>query len=50
MSISEYLLREMERSLSRPTPEELLTRLQSRGRVLLTEPVAEAVVAEREGR
>jgi plasmid stability protein len=50
MSISEYLLREMERSLSRPTPEELLTRLQSRDRVILTEPVAEAVAAEREGR
>ncbi len=50
MSISEYLLREMERSLSRPTPEELLRRLQSRGRVVLTESVAEAVAAEREGR
>lgn len=50
MSISEYLLREMEHSLSRPTPEELLARLQSRGRVVLTEPVAEAIAAEREGR
>lgn len=50
MSISEYLLREMERSLARPTPAELLQRLRSRGRVTLTESVAEAVAAEREGR
>ncbi len=50
MSISEYLLREMERSLARPTPEELLQRLESRGPVALTESVAEAVAAEREGR
>lgn len=50
MSISEYLLREMERSLSRPTPEEFLERLRSRSRVDLTESVAEAVAAEREGR
>lgn len=50
MSISEYLLREMERSLARPTPEELLERLRSHGRVQLTESVADAVAAEREGR
>lgn len=50
MSISEYLLREMERSLARPTPEELLERLRSHGRVHLTESVADAVAAEREGR
>jgi plasmid stability protein len=49
-SISEYLLRELERSLARPTPEELLARLRSHGRVDLTEPVAEVVAAEREGR
>lgn len=50
MSISEYLLKEIERSLSRPTPEELLARLRSHGRVNLTESAAEAVAAEREGR
>jgi antitoxin FitA len=50
MSISEYLLREIERSLERPTREELLQRLQSRERVELRESVAEAVAAEREGR
>ncbi len=50
MSISEYLLREIERSLERPTREELLKRLQSRDPVELRESVAEAVAAEREGR
>ncbi len=29
MSISEFLLREIERSLARPTPEELLQRLRA---------------------
>ena len=50
MSISEYLLREIERSLERPTREELLARLRSRERVEPREPIATAVSAEREGR
>lgn len=50
MSISEYLLREIGRSLERPTPEELLQRLRSRQRVEPREPIAAAVAAEREGR
>jgi plasmid stability protein len=50
MSISEYLLREIQRSLERPTREELLQRLQSREPVELRESVAEALAAEREGR
>lgn len=50
MSISEFLLREIERSLARPTPEELIQRLRSHGRVDLVETVAEAVAAERQGR
>ena len=50
MSISEYLLREIERSLQRPTREELLQRLQSLEPVEPREPVAQAVAAEREGR
>jgi antitoxin FitA len=50
MSISEFLLREIERSLARPTPAELLERLRSQGRVDLTSSVVEAVRAEREGR
>lgn len=49
-SISEYLLREIERSLERPTRDELLARLQSRQRIEPSEPVAVAVAAEREGR
>jgi hypothetical protein len=48
--ISECRLREIEQSLARPTPEELLKRLQSQDRVDLTSSVAEAVRAEREGR
>ena len=50
MSISEYLLREIERTLERPTREELLARLRSREQVEPREPVAAAVAAEREGR
>ena len=50
MSISEYLLRELERSLERPTREELLARLRSRQPVEPREPIAAAVLAEREGR
>ena len=50
MSISEFLLREIERSLERPTREELLSRLRSRERVEPREPIAAAVAAEREGR
>jgi len=50
MSISEFLLREIERSLKRPTREELLARLRSRERVEPREPIAAAVAAEREGR
>ncbi|HYG62282.1 MAG TPA: hypothetical protein VEL74_06855 [Thermoanaerobaculia bacterium] len=50
MSLSEYLLRELERSLDRPTPTELLARLRSRTSVEPREPIAKAVAAEREGR
>lgn len=50
MSISKYLLRLFERSLATPTPEELLERLRSHGRVDLAESVAEVVVSEREDR
>ena len=50
MSISEYLLREIGRSLERPTREELLSRLRRRQRVEPREPIAAAVAAEREGR
>jgi plasmid stability protein len=50
MSISEYLLQDIERSLERPTRDELLERLRRRSRVEPAEPVAAAVAAEREGR
>jgi plasmid stability protein len=50
MSISEFLLREIERSLERPTREELLARLRSRKSVEPKEPIAAAVAAERQGR
>jgi len=50
MSLSDYLLREIERSLERPTREELLTRLRSRTRVEPSEPIASIVAAERRSR
>jgi plasmid stability protein len=50
MSISGYLLREIERSLERPTPEELLQRLRGRDPVELREPASLALAAERENR
>jgi antitoxin FitA len=49
-SLSEYLLREIERSIERPTREELLARLRSVPAFEPREPIAEAVAAEREGR
>jgi len=50
MSLSDYLLREIERSLERPTREELLARLRSRARVSPSEPIASIVAAERRRR
>ena len=47
MSISEFLLREIERSLERPTREELLRRLRSREPLEPKEKIASAVAAER---
>jgi plasmid stability protein len=47
MSISEYLLREIERSLERPTREELLDRLRSRQSIEPKQKIASAVAAER---
>lgn len=50
MSLSDYLLREIERTLERPTREELLERLRSRQRAEPREPIPAAVAAERRGR
>ena len=50
MSLSEYLLREIERLIQRPSREELLARLRGLPTFEPREPIAEAVAAEREGR
>jgi antitoxin FitA len=49
MSLSEYLLREVQRVAWRPTAEEVLERLAARRRPALDETPAEAVRAERDG-
>jgi plasmid stability protein len=50
MSLSEYLLRELERSAERPTLEEVLERIREAGSVALPEDSAAAVRAERDAR
>ena len=50
MSLSEYLLREVRRSVERPTLEEIKQRLSGRAPVRPRTPPAAAVRAEREGR
>ncbi len=50
MSLSEYLLREVRRSVERPTVEELKQRLSERAPVRLRMPPAAAVRAERQSR
>ena len=50
MSLSEYLLREVRRSVERPTLEEIKQRLSGRAPVRLRTPPAASVRAEREGR
>jgi len=47
MSISEYLLMELRRSLERPTREELLRRLSKRAPARLRPAPADALRAER---
>jgi plasmid stability protein len=49
-SMSDYALAELRRSLERPTRRELLERVRSRERAVLSESAAESVRAEREGR
>ena len=48
LSLSDYLLAELKRSLDRPTREELLERISGRPRVRLTEEPAELVRRERQ--
>lgn len=50
MSLSDYLLREVKRSVEAPTIEELLERMAARERPQLTESPVQAVRAERSAR
>jgi antitoxin FitA len=50
MTLSDYLLREVRRVAERPTPEEVLARIEARHRPDLEETTAEAVRAERDAR
>lgn len=50
MSLSDYILAELKRSLERPTRQELLERLAQRPRAKVSTSPAEAVRAERDGR
>ena len=50
LSLSDYLLREVERSAKRPTFDEVLARIKRDGSVNPGESSAEAVRAERDAR
>jgi len=50
MSLSDYLLRQLERSLERPTREEILCRVQGLPPIDSSRPVAEIVRDERDER
>lgn len=50
MTLSDYLLREVERAASRPTIEELTRRIESRKLVHLKSPSAELIREDRDSR
>jgi antitoxin FitA len=50
MSLSDFLLREIQQAAERPTLDELRARLEKRAPVKPSEPPAQAVRAERERR
>lgn len=50
MSLSDYLLEEISAAAERPTTEELRARLSGRSTANLSEPPADAIRAERDGR
>ena len=50
LSLSDFLLRELERALSVPPVEEVLARIAARERLELSESPAEIIRAERERR
>jgi antitoxin FitA len=47
MSLSEFLLKELERIAARPSPQEMLARLKSREPVVLSQPIADMIAEER---
>jgi plasmid stability protein len=47
-TLSDYLLREMERLAVRPTREEMLARIHARSRVTLKTPAAAVIREERD--
>lgn len=49
-TLSDYLLRELERAAARPTPSELRARLATRRPIAPIESVADALRAERDSR
>lgn len=50
MSLSDFLLAELRRTLERPTREQLLKRLANKTRTSLGQAAADAVRAERDAR
>lgn len=50
LSISDYVLREIRKSLERPTREEVLSRLRSRPQRTLRPSAAEIIRSERDSR
>jgi hypothetical protein len=50
MSLSEFLLRELEIIAERPTREEMLERLKALEPVVLSEPIADIIARERQHR
>jgi plasmid stability protein len=50
MSMSDYILREVGKSLERPTREEVLERLHAKPVRRLARPAAEVIRAERDAR
>ena len=47
-SLSDYLLSEIDRIAALPTREEMLARIHSRSRAVLTTPAADVIRSERE--
>lgn len=50
MTLSDYLLKEIERALSYPPADEILARFETRSRPRLSETPAEAIRADRDSR